>query len=144
MSDLFQIPYSYVTDNKLKTGVILNEIILFIESSVMGPTYVSLFRLSFESNPTVHVRFQVLTATSMKFRVFWDVAPCSHVDVNRRFRGSTLTSINFNVTTRRYIPEDSINRVHILRNMISQIKIFVNSSVKLFISVAPHIYRFMN
>jgi hypothetical protein len=23
------------------------------------------------------VRFQVLTATSMKFRVFWDVVPCS-------------------------------------------------------------------
>jgi hypothetical protein len=25
------------------------------------------------------VRFQVLTAVSMKFIVFWDVAPCSHV-----------------------------------------------------------------
>jgi hypothetical protein len=23
----------------------------------------------------------------MKFRVFWDVAPCSHVEVDRRFRG---------------------------------------------------------
>jgi hypothetical protein len=32
------------------------------------------------------VRFQVLTAASMKFRVFWDVLPCSQVDVNRRFR----------------------------------------------------------
>jgi hypothetical protein len=27
------------------------------------------------------VRFQVLTAASMKFRVFWDVAPCNHVEV---------------------------------------------------------------
>jgi hypothetical protein len=27
------------------------------------------------------VRFQVLKAASMKFRVFWDVAPCSHVEV---------------------------------------------------------------
>jgi hypothetical protein len=31
---------------------------------------------------------QVLTAASMKFRVFWDVAPCSHVEVDRRFRGA--------------------------------------------------------
>jgi hypothetical protein len=34
------------------------------------------------------VRFQLLTAASMKFRVFWDVAPCSQVDVDRRFRGA--------------------------------------------------------
>jgi hypothetical protein len=31
-------------------------------------------------------RFQILTAASMKFRVFWDVVPCSQVDVDRRFR----------------------------------------------------------
>jgi hypothetical protein len=36
----------------------------------------------------VVVGFQVLTAVSMKFRVFWDVAPCSHVEVDRRFRGA--------------------------------------------------------
>jgi hypothetical protein len=42
------------------------------------------------------VRFQVLTAAIVKFRrVFSDEAPCSHVEVD------------FNVTTRRYIPEDS-------------------------------------
>jgi hypothetical protein len=34
------------------------------------------------------VRFQVLTAANVKFRVFWDVAPCSHVEVDRRFRGA--------------------------------------------------------
>jgi hypothetical protein len=28
------------------------------------------------------VRFQVLTAVNMKFRVFWDVVPCSHVEVD--------------------------------------------------------------
>jgi len=33
-----------------------------------------------------NMRFQVLTAASMKFRVFWDVAPCRHVEVDRRFR----------------------------------------------------------
>jgi hypothetical protein len=63
-----------------------------------------------------HVRFQVLTATSMKFRVFWNVAPCSHAEVDQRFRGTALmmeavltskTSVNFNLTIRRYIPEES-------------------------------------
>jgi hypothetical protein len=34
------------------------------------------------------MRVQVLTAASMKFRIFWDVAPCSHVEVDRRFRGA--------------------------------------------------------
>jgi hypothetical protein len=35
-----------------------------------------------------HVRFQVLTAASMKFRfVFWDVLPCK-MTVDRRFRGT--------------------------------------------------------
>jgi hypothetical protein len=32
------------------------------------------------------MRFQVLTATSMKMAVFLDVAPCSLVDIDRRFR----------------------------------------------------------
>jgi hypothetical protein len=38
--------------------------------------------------PSICVRFQVLTAASMKFRVIWDVVPCSHVEVDRRFRGA--------------------------------------------------------
>jgi hypothetical protein len=29
------------------------------------------------------VRFQVLTAASMEFRMFWDVLPCSQVDVDQ-------------------------------------------------------------
>jgi hypothetical protein len=65
------------------------------------------------------VRFQILTAAIMKFRV-WDVAPRSHVEDDRRFRDAygrhhqsgaggrthSETSVNFKVTTRRYIPED--------------------------------------
>jgi hypothetical protein len=35
----------------------------------------------------LYMRFQVLTVASIKFRVFWNVAPCSQVDVDRRFRG---------------------------------------------------------
>jgi hypothetical protein len=34
------------------------------------------------------VRFQVLTAASTKMAVFWDVAPCSLVDVDRCLRGA--------------------------------------------------------
>jgi hypothetical protein len=50
----------------------------------------------------------------MKFRAFWDVVPCSHVEVDRRFIALMIevvrtseTPTNFNVTPRRYIPEDS-------------------------------------
>jgi hypothetical protein len=49
--------------------------------------------------------------------VFWDVAPCSLVEVYRSFRGvccrpddggsKHLTSVTFYQTTRRNIPEDS-------------------------------------
>jgi len=43
-----------------------------------------------------------------KFSVFWDVVPCSHGD-DRPDDGSSrhLWNINFNATTRRYIPQDS-------------------------------------
>jgi hypothetical protein len=30
----------------------------------------------------IQVRFQVLTATSMKLRAFWDIAPCSVAEVS--------------------------------------------------------------
>jgi hypothetical protein len=33
-------------------------------------------------------RFQVLTAASMRMAVFWVVAPCSLLEVYRRFRGA--------------------------------------------------------
>jgi hypothetical protein len=36
---------------------------------------------------TFYEEFQVLTAASMKMAVFWVVAPCSLVEVYRRFRG---------------------------------------------------------
>jgi hypothetical protein len=32
-------------------------------------------------------KFQVVTSASMKMTVFWDIAPCSLVEVDRRFRG---------------------------------------------------------
>jgi hypothetical protein len=36
------------------------------------------------------VRFEVLTAASMKMIVFWVVAPCSLVEIDRRFRGAVV------------------------------------------------------
>jgi hypothetical protein len=72
------------------------------------------FKTNFSETISVSVRFQVLAAASMKFRVFWHVAPCNQVEVDRRFRalmmdavGASETLVNFNLTTRRYIPEDS-------------------------------------
>jgi hypothetical protein len=57
---------------------------------------------------------------SLKFRVFWDLLPCSQIDVDRRFRGAyclhhlmtkavriSETSVNINLTTWCYIPKDS-------------------------------------
>jgi hypothetical protein len=70
----------------------------------------------------VFVRFQVLTAASMKMAVFEVVVPCSLVEVYRRFRGTcclhrvalitdavsiSKTSIKFYQIARRNNPEDS-------------------------------------
>jgi hypothetical protein len=49
--------------------------------------YISAVKLLIARDDT-HVRFQVLTAASMKMAVFWVVAPCSLVEVYRRFRGA--------------------------------------------------------
>jgi hypothetical protein len=35
---------------------------------------------------------QVLTATTVEMTVFWGIAPCSHVQVNQRFRGAYYLS----------------------------------------------------
>jgi hypothetical protein len=64
------------------------------------------------------MEFQVLA-------VFWDVAPCSLVDIDRRFRGdyrlliapmmeevrTSETSVNIYQTTRRNISEDRHLRI---------------------------------
>jgi hypothetical protein len=67
------------------------------------------------------MRYQVLTAASMKMIVFWDIAPCSpvvadHISEVRTasiFRAMMMeavrkseTSVYYNETIRRNIPED--------------------------------------
>jgi hypothetical protein len=56
----------------------------------------------------IFVRFQVLTATSMKFRfVFWDVLPCKIiVDALMMEAARTSETSVYNYFTRQYIPED--------------------------------------
>jgi hypothetical protein len=67
----------------------------------------------------VPVRFQVLMVASMKFRVFWDVASCSHDEVDRHLRGAYCLhhQVHFNVTTWRSIPEDFLFCPWVLQNV---------------------------
>jgi hypothetical protein len=64
------------------------------------------------------MRFQVLTAASVKMAAFWDIAPYNPVELDRHFRGAcclhhqgtpimeaVLTSVYLNETTRRYVLE---------------------------------------
>jgi hypothetical protein len=75
------------------------------------------------------VRFQVLTAVSMKMAVLWVVAPCSLVEVYLRFRGARCVHqgdrpddegsnhlSNLYQTTRCNNPEDS--HLHIFFSFI--------------------------
>jgi hypothetical protein len=65
-----------------------------------------------ESNQ-LQVRFQILTAASIKMTVFWDVVPYSLVVTLMIEAVSTSkTSVNFYQTTQRIIPEDS----HLIQN----------------------------
>jgi hypothetical protein len=65
------------------------------------------------------VRFNVLMAASMKFRVL-DVAPCSQVAVDRRFRGAYCLHHQGNLTTWYYIPEHSKLRLKIFLSFVFQ------------------------
>jgi hypothetical protein len=44
-------------------------------------------RIMFQKRSKTDVGFEVLTAMSTKMAVFWVVAPCSLVEIYRRFRG---------------------------------------------------------
>jgi hypothetical protein len=67
------------------------------------------------------------------FRVFWDVSPLKLTDVSEMQNGSIIramlmeavrtseTSVNFKVTTRSYIPEDSKLRTRRRENQKSHV-----------------------
>jgi hypothetical protein len=73
---------------------------------------------SHKNKKLLSARFQALTAACMKMTVFWNIAPYSLVEVDRRFRGCCLndqltveavhiskTSVYFNETTKSCISE---------------------------------------
>jgi hypothetical protein len=66
-----------------------------------------LWDILFEDNFIDYVRFQVLTAASMKFRiVFWDVLTCKViVTLTMEAASTSETSVN-NYFTWQYFPED--------------------------------------
>jgi hypothetical protein len=65
--------------------------------------------------------------------VFWNVAPCSLVDIDRRVRGVLMTnavscsetSVSIYQITRRNIPEDSNLHTHRRENLKSYLAIFM-------------------
>jgi hypothetical protein len=69
----------------------------------------------------LHLRFQVLKAMSIKMTAFWDVVSYSLVAVDRRFIALMMdavrtseTSVYYNETTRRYIPQMSSSTCYML------------------------------
>jgi hypothetical protein len=59
------------------------------------------------------VGFEVLAAVVMKSKIFWDITPCSPLSCRRNISTlkmeaifSSVTSVDTQRTTRRYIPED--------------------------------------
>jgi hypothetical protein len=63
---------------------IIKAITSLLIEAVTGPET----SLSFCQTTRSSVRFQILTAPGMRFRVFWDVVQRSHVEVDRRFIGA--------------------------------------------------------
>jgi hypothetical protein len=53
-----------------------------------------------EADKINNVRFQVLTAASMKLRIFWNIA------LMMEAARTSVTSVDIQLRTRQYIPED--------------------------------------
>jgi hypothetical protein len=68
------------------TGVRLINVLMCVKSQT-GLTLKS-------TNDNQTLRFQVLMVASMKFRVFWDVAPYSHVEVDVGLLQRDYTSLH--------------------------------------------------
>jgi hypothetical protein len=88
-------------------------------------------------------RVQVLTAASRTMTAFWNIVPCSLVEVDRRFRGAycfhhqendehTTHLRNFNEITWYYIPEGYHYGVHVFPKLVFFIS-FNRSSTLIYI-----------
>jgi hypothetical protein len=118
-----------------------------------------------EKSREVRIRFEVLTAAVMKSSIFWDIMPCSPLEVNGRSGGSrrsvatyftlvsclayssTLrmeatcsceTSVDFKRTTRRYITEDRTQKDWALQ----QTSATSSLQFKCLIAVLLHTYEY--
>jgi hypothetical protein len=104
-------------------------------------------------------RFWLRRAWSL---VFWNISPCSHVEVDRRFRGAyclhhqgdsvivlimeavrtSETSVNFNLNTRRYIPEDSKLRSEVqFQKCLQRTRDYVEKSTKFVSSLSNNSFK---
>jgi hypothetical protein len=84
---------------------------MLVRGDVIG-TDITILSFGPDVKFTGFVRFHFLTAANMKIRAFWDIAPCSLFEVDRRFRGSLRpssgsSSVYSNETTRRCTPDGS-------------------------------------
>jgi hypothetical protein len=50
--------------------------------------YAFIYGLNEDVKNCTEVRFPVLTAVSVKIRSYWDIAPCSFIEVDHCFRGA--------------------------------------------------------
>jgi hypothetical protein len=71
------------------------------------------------------VRFQVLTAASMKMAVFWVIAPCSLVEVYRRFRGACYQTTRRATTQKTATLKQSFLRALSYRLTFERISLFL-------------------
>jgi hypothetical protein len=63
-----------------------------------------------------YIGFEVLTVVAMKSYNSWDVKLCSPLTASRRFGGhvASETSVDFQRTTRHFIPEDRLLQTELL------------------------------
>jgi hypothetical protein len=87
------------------------------------------------------VRFEVLTASIIFMRIFWDTVTCSLAGAVQRFRRavrmdevrSSETSVYSSETTGRYIPEDSNLQAEQLLTVLPNTDDFNRTHVTLFV-----------
>jgi hypothetical protein len=121
-SNLWTLRGLSVKDNHTRADIFMAvniKITVFLDDTQSGLCFAVTCNLQF------HCRnhFEFFTAVVMKSSIFWDIKPCRTLKVNRCFGGSCRTmayssttkmeaisspetSVHFQWTTRRYIPED--------------------------------------
>jgi hypothetical protein len=83
---------------------------------------------------TYLVRFHVLKAASMKMTVFWDVAPCSLVEVYRRFRGVPIVIFRFTYLLNTFQKRTQLLMRYFTELLLENLSILGLISVQVFVS----------